>query len=73
MPTATKPVPNKTIYVSEEFQRKIDRLKKLLIANNVDLTDHTGVVRDAVLFRHLVDEELKRRTTASQQTDGGEA
>jgi hypothetical protein len=67
MPASVKPVPNKTIYVSEEFQRKIDRLKELLIADNVDLTDHTGVVRDAVLFRYLVDEELKRRTTASEE------
>ena len=48
----------KTLYVSDELQEKIDRLKELLTARGVDLKDHTGVIRDAVLYRYLVEEKL---------------
>ena len=63
MQTVEKYMPQKTMYVSKETQDDIDRLKVLLIADGVDLTDHTGAVRDGVLFRILVEQELKRRTT----------
>lgn len=48
----------KTIYVSEDLQEKIERLKGLLEAQGIDLRDHTGVIRDGVLFRVLVEDKL---------------
>lgn len=57
--TTTARTMKKTMYVSEDLQEKIERLKHLLAAKGVRLHDHTGVVRDAVLYRHLVEEKLK--------------
>lgn len=68
MTTIAKTVPNKNMYVNEAFQAKIDALRELLVAEGVDLRDHTGVVRDVVLFRWLVEQELMRRQSII--TDG---
>lgn len=61
MAQIAKYMPNKNMYVSETFQARIDELRERLVANGVDLRDHTGVVRDVVLFRWLVDQERIRQ------------
>lgn len=61
MTQTAKYMPNKNMYVSETFQARIDELRERLVVDGVDLRDHTGVVRDVVLFRWLVDQERVRQ------------
>jgi hypothetical protein len=67
MQPTVKTVPNKNMYVNEAFQAKIDELRNHLVANGVDLRDHTGVVRDVVLFRWLVEQERIRQGLDEQK------
>lgn len=49
-----------TIYVSDETRARIERLMKALPKQGVDINDHTGVPRAAVLIS-LALEELEKQ------------
>lgn len=50
-----------TIYVSEETRARIERLMNALPKQGVDLHDHTGVPRTAVLISWLIEQEDNRQ------------
>jgi hypothetical protein len=59
-----------TIYVSDETRARIDRLMAVLPKQGVDLNDHTGVPRAAVLISWLIEQEDKRQQAEKGSNDG---